>query len=156
MPKELSRSAPVEMMRAADADRQQVADQLKIALNEGRLSLHEYDERVGAAYAARTYADLLGLVRDLPRPGLNAADVTASRAAEARRAVRRMPTALVVLWTVWAALAAVNAVVYGLVLFTVPDGQYVYPWPVWVLVPGVALGVVTLGTQAVRRSGRRK
>ena len=39
-------------MRAADADRQKIADQLKAALDEGRLSLHEYDERVAQAYAA--------------------------------------------------------------------------------------------------------
>ena len=36
----------VETLRAADADRQKVADQLKAALDEGRLSLHEYDDRV--------------------------------------------------------------------------------------------------------------
>ena len=41
-------------MRAADADRQAVADQLKAALDEGRLDLHEYDERLQQAYAAKT------------------------------------------------------------------------------------------------------
>ena len=43
-------------MRAADADRQAVADNLKSALDEGRLDLHEYDERLQRAYAAKTYA----------------------------------------------------------------------------------------------------
>ena len=53
-------------MRAADADRQAVADQLKAALDEGRLDLHEYDERLQQAYAAKTYGDLQPLLQDLP------------------------------------------------------------------------------------------
>ena len=53
-------------MRAADADRQAVADHLKSALEEGRLDLHEYDERLQQAYAAKTYGDLKELLSDLP------------------------------------------------------------------------------------------
>ena len=53
-------------MRAADADRQAVADKLRAALDEGRLDLHEYDERLQRAYAAKTYGDLDGLLTDLP------------------------------------------------------------------------------------------
>jgi len=138
----------VETLRAADADRQKVADQLKTALDEGRLSLHEYDDRVREAYAAKTYKELLVLVADLPRPGLSATDVAARRRAEKRREARRMPTALLVLWTVWAAVTVVNLVVFGLVVATVHDP--IYPWPVWMLVPGAALGAVTVGVQAIR------
>ena len=140
-------SKEVESMRAADTDRQQIAEQLKAALDEGRLSLHEYDERVGSAYAAQTYAELLVLVADLPRPGLSAAEVTA----QTRRAARRLPTALIVLWTVWGAVAAVNVVVYALVAVT---AGLVYPWPIWLLVPGAALGVVTVGVQVIRNETR--
>jgi hypothetical protein len=53
-------------MRAADADRQDVAEKLRAALDEGRLDLHEYDERLQQAYAAKTYGDLEGLLTDLP------------------------------------------------------------------------------------------
>jgi hypothetical protein len=140
-------------MRAADADRHQVAERLKAALDEGRLSLHEYDDRVKEAYAARTYADLMGLVTDLPQPGMSAAEVAAKQAAERRRAANRLPTSLIVLWTIWGALAAVNVVVYMLVAMTVSEDVYV--WPVWALVPGAALLVATLGTQAVRRRDRQ-
>ncbi len=139
-------------MRAADADRQQIAEQLKLALDEGRLSLHEYDDRVREAYAARTYAELLHLVSDLPRPEVSAAEVNARRAADARRAARRLPTALMVLWTIWGALAAVNLVVWVLVAMTV-EGD-VYPWPAWMLVPGAALATVTVGTQLIRSRDR--
>ena len=149
MTKEVSRpSDRLETLRAADTDRQKIADQLKAALDEGRLSLHEYDDRVGRAYAARTYADLLVLVDDLPRAGVSAAEVTARHEADARRAARRMPTALVVLWTIWSALAVVNLVVFVLVAISV-DG-HTYPWPIWMLVPGAALGAVTVGVQSIR------
>ena len=135
----------VETLRAADIDRQKIADRLKAALDEGRLSLHEYDDRVREAYAARTYKELLLLVADLPKPGLSASEVQA----EARRKARKMPTAILVLWTIWAALAAVNVVVYVLVAATVDD--YLYPWPVWLLVPGAALAAATIGTQIIRK-----
>ena len=147
-----ARPDPVHM-RAADADRHRIADRLKAALDEGRLSLHEYDDRVREAYAARTYADLLGLVTDLPQPGLSAEDVTARRAAERRREARKLPMALMVLWTIWAALAAVNVVVYVLVEATVDED--VYLWPVWLLVPGAALLAVTVGVQTIRQRDRR-
>ncbi|MDG4789944.1 DUF1707 domain-containing protein [Micromonospora sp. WMMD1102] len=55
-----------DQMRAADSDRTAVADQLRQALNEGRLDLGEYDDRLQRAYAAKTYADLDGLLTDLP------------------------------------------------------------------------------------------
>src|SRR6185312_15010437 len=55
-----------EDMRAGDGDRKAVAEQLKSALDEGRLDLSEYDERIQRTYAAKTYADLDGLLDDLP------------------------------------------------------------------------------------------
>jgi uncharacterized protein DUF1707 len=131
-------------MRVADVDRVEAAERLQAALDEGRLTLSEYDDRVRTAYAARTYADVRVLLADLPRPGTTAAALQARRDAEARR----LPMALLVLWTIWAAVSAINLVVYALVSFTVAGP--VYPWPVWLLVPGVALGVVTVGVQVIR------
>jgi hypothetical protein len=148
MAKEVAKPDPADL-RAADADRQQVAEQLKIALDEGRLSLHEYDDRVRDAYAARTYAELLHLVADLPQPGVSAADVHSRQVAEARRAARRMPTALAVLWTIWGSITAINLVVWVLVSMTV-DSE-VYPWPAWMLAPGAALATAHVGTQLIRR-----
>jgi hypothetical protein len=48
-------------MRAADADRDRVAEFLNVAYSEGRLSKDEYDDRLENAFSARTHADL-----DLP------------------------------------------------------------------------------------------
>jgi len=53
-------------MRAADADRDQIAGILGTAYSEGRLSREEYDARLQAALSARTYADLDHIVTDLP------------------------------------------------------------------------------------------
>ena len=153
MAKEVQRQPETNTLRAADADRHQIADQLKAALDEGRLSLAEYDDRVRDAYGARTYAELLILVADLPKPGLSAAEVNARAAAEARRAARRLPVALQVLWTIWAAIMTVNVVVWGLVSFTT-EGD-LYPWPIWLLVPGAALAATTIGVQKIRYNRRR-
>src|SRR6266545_4498767 len=57
-----------EELRAADVDREFVAARLKNALDEGRLSLSEYDERLQETYAAKTYGDLDRVMADLPRP----------------------------------------------------------------------------------------
>lgn len=56
-------------MRASDADRDRVADQLREALAEGRLTADEHAERLDAAYNAKTYAELAPIVRDLPATG---------------------------------------------------------------------------------------
>ena len=153
MAKDVARRQEVESLRAADADRHEIAERLKAALDEGRLSLAEYDERVRDAYGARTYADLLVLVTDLPKPGLSAADVGARRAAEIRREARKLPLALMVLWTVWGSITAVNVAVWFLLVVTLES--HIYPWPVWLLVPGAALAATTVGVQSIRRQQRR-
>jgi Domain of unknown function (DUF1707)/Cell wall-active antibiotics response 4TMS YvqF len=53
-------------VRASDSERQAVADRLNAAVGEGRLTLSEFTDRVGSAYAAQTQAELEVLVRDLP------------------------------------------------------------------------------------------
>jgi hypothetical protein len=53
-------------MRASDQDREQVVEILRGQYTEGRLTLEEFDERTSAAYAGKTWGDLLNLTRDLP------------------------------------------------------------------------------------------
>jgi len=53
-------------MRAASADRERAVDVLKAGFAEGRLTQDEYNERIGRAYAARTYGELTALTADLP------------------------------------------------------------------------------------------
>ena len=56
-------------MRASDAERERIAEVLRDAVAEGRLDMEEFEERLDAAYKARTHAQLEPLVRDLPAPG---------------------------------------------------------------------------------------
>ncbi|MFC7733166.1 DUF1707 SHOCT-like domain-containing protein [Actinomadura keratinilytica] len=53
-------------MRASDADRDRIADLLREALAEGRITAEEHAERIDAAYRAKTYAELAPLVADIP------------------------------------------------------------------------------------------
>lgn len=57
-------------MRASDAERERVAEVLRDAVAEGRLDMPEFEQRLDAAYAARTHGELAPLVRDLPAPGV--------------------------------------------------------------------------------------
>ena len=66
------------LMRASDADRERVAEVLRTAVVEGRLDLSEVDDRLRAVYAARTYADLEPITRDLPIPMSSVPPVPAS------------------------------------------------------------------------------
>ncbi len=56
-------------LRASDADRERVADILREAAGDGRLTMEELDERLDAVYAAKTYAELEPITRDLPAAG---------------------------------------------------------------------------------------
>ena len=56
----------VAHMRASDEDREKAADALRRHCGAGRLTVDELDERLGAAFAARTVGELAELLDDLP------------------------------------------------------------------------------------------
>jgi len=126
-------------MRAGDADRQQVADRLRQALDEGRLDLHEYDERLQCAYAAKTYGDLNGLLDDLPA-GATVAPSPLPPPAGAdpyHHAVRRW------LWNTWEQYLGVVGLVIGIwAIVGLTAQQWTYFWPIWVAGPW---GLVLIG-----------
>jgi Domain of unknown function (DUF1707)/Cell wall-active antibiotics response 4TMS YvqF len=53
-------------LRASDADRDSAAAVINNALAEGRLTVDEHSERLDAVYAAKTHAELVPLLEDLP------------------------------------------------------------------------------------------
>jgi hypothetical protein len=53
-------------LRISDAERHAVAEILRDAAAQGRLTLEELEERLEQSYAARTYGDLVPLTADLP------------------------------------------------------------------------------------------
>lgn len=63
-------------IRASDADRDVVVDALREAYTEGRLTQDEWDERMSAAYASRTWGQLRELTVDLPVQPVLGADVS--------------------------------------------------------------------------------
>ena len=149
-------------MRASDADRQEVVERLRSALDDGRLKMDEYLERMGVAYEAVTYGDLVPLYRDLPearlavrpQPAAPPAQVPPPKAEVAMRGgFAGLPTPLKVQWTIWATVVSINVVVWVLVSAT--TAQLIYPWPLWVAGPwGVVLTGVTALVTTVRHDRR--
>lgn len=61
-----------DQMRASESDRQVVMERLRQAVEEGRLDVPEYQDRIDAAMQAKVYSELDVLIADLqqlPPPG---------------------------------------------------------------------------------------
>lgn len=158
-------------MRAADADRKATAEQLRVALEEGRLDIHEYDDRLLRAYQAKTYDELDAVVVDLPGPApaqraaVTPATPPSSPAAPAGRGqvvgAGRGSGWLLGIWSPWLRVAGILTVVW--LLGTLGSRHLIYYWPAWALGPwGAVLLMRTVGViggdggySAERRRDRR-
>jgi hypothetical protein len=60
-------AAPDPDLRAADADRERIAERLRVSHAEGRLDIAEFQQRLEHCYEAKTLGELRELVKDLPR-----------------------------------------------------------------------------------------
>jgi DUF1707 SHOCT-like domain len=138
-----------EGLRAADVDRQFVAERLKAGVDEGRLSLYEYDERLQQTYAAKTYGDLDRVLLDLPGPAsARSSTVVPAPAAAGSQPVpvaeqpvgRSIPRWLSAIWGAWIIAVSVNVVIWLLV--SLSAGKAVYFWPMWVAGPWGAVLLV--------------
>jgi hypothetical protein len=132
-----------EELRAADADREVVAQRLREAVDEGRLDLYEYDERLGRAYTAKTYGELDQLLADLPGPApvQPAPDQPAPDQGAPRRLVGPW---LAAHWSGWANVVTVCVAIW--LVTVVASGELTYFWPVWVAGPwGAVLLARTAG-----------
>jgi hypothetical protein len=144
-----------QKMRASDHDRQEVVDRLSGALEDGRLKVDEFEDRVGLAYRGVTHGDLAQLYADLPaagsRTGEAAPPALAPPACVRRQGVLAdLPTTLKVLWTIWLTAMLINVTVWALVSGI--SAHLVYPWPLWVAGPyGAALFAVSVGVTQIRR-----
>ena len=56
----------VDGVRCSDADRGRISERLREAATDGRLTMDELDDRLGAVYAAKHHHELDALVTDLP------------------------------------------------------------------------------------------
>src|ERR1700747_2902482 len=80
--------------RASDADRERVANVLREAAGDGRLTMDELDERLDAVYAAKTYAELEPITIDLPADDAPRAPPQPRAAAGDRARLGGEPTSL--------------------------------------------------------------
>ena len=129
-------------MRAGDTDRKAVADQLKDALDEGRLDLSEYDERLQRTYAAKTFGDLHGLLDDLPGtvPAASSQVQPATPPASPAAAAEAMRGRDVARWAgPYGGVVGVCVLIWAIT--SVAAGHLTYFWPVWMLIP-LVLGTV--------------
>ncbi|MGH3209666.1 MAG: DUF1707 SHOCT-like domain-containing protein [Trebonia sp.] len=129
-----------DLIRASDVDREAVVTTLREAYTAGRLTLDEFDERMAAAYAGRTWGDLRALTADLPVQPVLGTDVPGrelpSAAAlpshplrpepepnhEPRPPVgpqRRSPVAILIPIAVWTLLVAHGSVGPGIVFLLI-------------------------------------
>jgi hypothetical protein len=143
-------------LRASDADREQLVEQLRQHHTEGRLTLEELTERTERAYAARTLGDLDALTTDLPAgsPGAGTAPAGAPGPdrppAAAGQAAARAALLRSLLWN--GLLSVVLLVVWAM------SGSD-YFWPIWPIL-GFTLflgwqAFNLLGPQAPDQSRRR-
>ncbi|TQS46371.1 DUF1707 SHOCT-like domain-containing protein [Cryptosporangium phraense] len=132
-------------IRVGDAERQAVVARLQRALDEGRLDLHEFDERAAVAYAARTEADLVPLTADLPaQPGNTPRPPVAGSAVA--EPVKR-PGRLSGSESSWLRIAIILTVIW--LVTSVARGHVTFFWPIF---PIGIWGAVLL---ANRLTGRR-
>jgi hypothetical protein len=110
-------------LRVSDQERERAAQDLREHFAAGRLTEGEFDQRVQAAYAARTAGELRALLIDLPLLPVSAAQRRAELVERRRQLQRRL----------------LQESGGGLALFAVctaiwATGDRGAFWPVWVLV----------------------
>jgi hypothetical protein len=89
-------------LRCSDVDRDRVAEALRQAAGDGRLMLSELEERLDAAFRARTYGELEPITADLPQgpypvPGLAVSAPVAPRSPVRSTSLARVDRVLTVL-----------------------------------------------------------
>ena len=145
---------PEPHLRAADADRAAVADQLGDQMSAGRLTVAEYDERLARAYAARTYGELEALTADLPRPAARpAAAAAAPRATHGACGWSGGPSREAA-WRNWVVTAVIVLTVW--IATSIASSELQYPWPIWVIGPWGAVLLAQTLTRGRSDDGQRR
>ena len=130
-------------IRASDADRERIVEILRQNTAEGRISAEEFDERMAAAYNARTLGALAELTTDLP---VDLAEHGRRQAELARQAKPRKPLGRKLREDV-SGLASLGVVLT--VVWFISGGGYF--WPAWPL--GI-IGALTVA-QLIQAWGKR-
>jgi len=76
-------------LRIGDAEREAATASLREHFAQGRLTLEEFQHRLGAVFSARTDRDLADITRDLPHPSIPPASRPAGRLAAGNSGYRQ-------------------------------------------------------------------
>ena len=117
-------------IRVADADREQLAEELREHMLAGRLSAEEFEERLASAYRALTQAELDALRADLPMGLVRVQSALALRRAKLRRRLIQEGGGALGLSALCVAIWAVTGAHHG--------NSF---WPIWVIL-GTLIPVV--------------
>ncbi|MGW3469024.1 DUF1707 SHOCT-like domain-containing protein [Saccharopolyspora sp. NPDC000995] len=131
-------------MRASDADREAIAQRLRTALDEGRLSIVEFDERLQRAYASTTLGELQPLVADLPEP------VPAKSSEEVVKQDRHTKK-MVKEWRDWASVAFILVAIWAVT--SVASGEPHFFWP---MIPMGIWAAINVASMISGGSGDKK
>lgn len=130
-------------MRASDADRDRVAGALREHCAQGRLTVDELNERLEAAFSARTLGDLEQVTKDLPEEDLHYRPIAAHQRARPVPARRGGGGAFrTALRTAGAAYVTTNLICFMVWLIVAVTGGGAYPWFLWVAGPWGAVLLV--------------
>jgi hypothetical protein len=137
------RQVPPERMRASDADRDATAERLAHALQEGRLNLDEYSDRLDRAMRAVTMGDLSALTCDIPMPPAQPPEREPAETADQRADIwrRRLEP--------WRGLASISFILVGIWAVTSAFAGELLPF--WPLIP---IGFMFIFTLAGSVSGQ--
>jgi len=113
--------AELAQLRAADSDRERAAGDLREHYAAGRLNAGELSERLEAAYAATTLAELDGLRADLPDP--RPLPVLATPRELARRRIYQDAGAGSSFWPIWVILVSALRLARDAWRLLGPDGS---------------------------------
>ncbi len=125
--------------RVSDVERAAAQERLREAVGAGQLDLHEFDTRVATVWQARTRGELTRVTADLPAvpappPAPPAPPRTRIFSDDAGGMTMR------VLSVIWLCAFSINVVVWLLV--SLGDGDFTYPWPIWMLPSGAVLATL--------------
>ncbi|MGY1746314.1 DUF1707 SHOCT-like domain-containing protein [Blastococcus sp. SYSU D00695] len=158
---------PEPHLRAADTDRAAVAALLGEHMAAGRLTVAEYEDRLARAYASRTYGELDALTTDLPAlpaaPPATRPDPAPAVGTSGSTAPAHGPTASpawawaawggtrAAAWASWLSTAVIVTSIW--LITSLVSGDWLYPWPIWVVGPWGAVLLAQTLTEGRRGEG---
>lgn len=111
--------------RLTDAQRDRAVERLTSHVASGRLAIDDFDRRAGRVYAAVTQADLDSIFRDLPSPQPTRDEPQHQRLPMSRELLT------------WASVGVLCLSIWAIT--SIATGNFLYPWPIWVIGPWGAM-----------------